>query len=347
MPDGPAATITATAVEIAAIQPITEPGKQILRAKQVQPIAFSSVRSEIIVFTKRVAPTTKKQLASVPQIIDDIQIRYRQGVQNPIGAEPPQPFGGPAYIVRKIGRDDFYTCGSSISVGNNREAGTLSCLVKSSAGVLHGLSNNHVTGGCNHAGLGLPILAPGVFDVAPNGLPPFTLGFHSHSLPFVSGSADNVDPKLNFDAAIFRIAAENLVSSYQGDSYDTPSVAGAMLDDMEVEKVGRTTQHTKGRVLGQIYGANSIQYAASLYQFSGPVAFEPTFAIAGVGQLFSDNGDSGSLITTVVGGQRIAVGIVVGGKNDGSAPGGKTTIALPILPILQGLGVTLTSGHNV
>jgi hypothetical protein len=179
-------------------------------------------------------------------------------------------------------------------------------------------------------------------------LPPFTLGFHSHSLPFVSGSVDNVDPKLNFDAAVFRIAGESLVSSYQGDSYDTPALAGAMVDNMEVEKVGRTTQHTKGRVIGQIYGANSIRYAAALYQFSGPVAFEPTFAIAGIGQLFSDSGDPGALITTVdASGQRIAVGIVVGGRTDGSAPGGKTTIALPILPILQGLGVTLVSGHNV
>ena len=47
------------------------------------------------------------------------------------------------------------------------------------------------------------------------------------------------------------------MSSYQGDAYDTPTQAGAMLDNMAVEKVGRTTQHTHGRVIGQIYGRSS------------------------------------------------------------------------------------------
>ncbi len=348
LPDGPVAPVTATPEEIATIKPVTELGKQILRAKQIQAIGFNGPRSEIVVFTKRVAPTSKKQAAAVPEMVDDVPIKYRQGAQNPIGDLPPQPFGGPAYIVRTIGQAKFYTCGSSVSVGNNRDAGTLSCLVRDNAGVLYGLSNNHVTGSCSYAGVGLPIVAPGIFDVAPNALPPFTLGFHSRSLPLVAGSADNVDPKANLDAALFRIAKEAVVSSYQGDSYDTPAQAGALLDNMDVEKVGRTTQHTRGRVISQIYGAHPIQYGIPLYQFSGFVAFDPVFAIAGVGQLFSDNGDSGALITTVdQSGQRIAVGIVVGGKNDKSAPGEKLTIALPILPILQGLGVTLVSGHNV
>jgi hypothetical protein len=89
-------------------------------------------------------------------------------------------------------------------------------------------------------------------------------------------------------------------------------------------------------------------YAAPLYSFSSIVSFEPVFAITGQTDLFSDSGDSGSLITSIdQAGQRIAVGIVVGGMNDGSAPGKKVTIALPIRPILTGLGVTLVSGHNI
>jgi hypothetical protein len=121
-----------------------------------------------------------------------------------------------------------------------------------------------------------------------------------------------------------------------------------MLDNMEVEKVGRATQHTKGRVIGQMYGAHPVQYSSTLYGFSGFVFFDPVFSIAGHGQLFSDQGDSGSLMTSIdQSGQRIAVGIVIGGMTDGSAPGGKTTIGLPILPILQGLGVTLVGRHNV
>jgi hypothetical protein len=164
----------------------------------------------------------------------------------------------------------------------------------------------------------------------------------------IPGSADNVDPKKNLDAAIFKIARDGDVSSYQGTAYDTPAQIGTLEANLEVDKVGRTTGHTRGRVIGQIHGAHPISYSAPLYGFNGVVSFDPVFAIAGQGGLFSDNGDSGALITTVDSqGQRIAVGIVVGGMNDGSAPGGKTTVALQIAPILTAFQAILVSGHNV
>jgi hypothetical protein len=121
----------------------------------------------------------------------------------------------------------------------------------------------------------------------------------------------------------------------------------AFADGMEVEKVGRTTGFTRGTVLGTIFGAHPVQYAAAIYGFSGVVYFEPVVAIHGKGAAFSDSGDSGSLITMRFNGQRFAVGIVVGGKSDSAAPGGRTTIALPIEPILLRLGISLVSGHNV
>ena len=348
MPDGPFAPVASSAPELALVQPVTDLGKQLLRAKNVQSLAFSSARSEIVVFTKKVAPQSKRLLEAVPFQIDDIAVKYRQGVQHPIGPEVTQPFGGPAYVIRAVGQSSCYTCGSSISVGNNREAGTLGCLVKDQAGSIYGLSNNHVTGGCSFAGVNLPIVAPGIFDVVPNGLAPFTIGFHSSSLPFVAGSADNVQAQANLDASIFRLVDPSSASSHQGTAYDTPITAGAMLDNIDVEKVGRTTQHTRGRVIGQMYGAHPVNYNSPLYGFSGTVYFDPVFAIVGQGQLFSDTGDSGALVTTLdQQGQRIAVGIVIGGKNDGSAPGGKTTIVLPILPILQAFGVSFVGGHNV
>jgi hypothetical protein len=348
IPDGPMAPVTSQAADLALVRPVTDLGKQILRAKQIQGVAFNEPRNEIVVFTKRVAPASKRQLASLPTMVDDVHIKYRQGVQTPIGGLPSAPFGGPAYTVRNVGAAAVYTCGSSISVGNFREAGTMGSLVRDAKGVMHGLSNNHVSGSCSFAGIGLPILAPGVFDVVPNALPPFTIGFHAASLPMIAGSVDNVNPKGNLDAAMFRIANEARVSSYQGTAYDTPAQAAPLTANIEVEKVGRTTGHTRGRVLGQIHGAHPILYSAALYNFTGVVSFDPVFAIVGIGDLFSDNGDSGALITTIdANGQRFAAGIVVGGMNDGSAPGGKTTIALPIQPILQALGATLITGHNI
>jgi hypothetical protein len=167
MPDGPTAPLKATPAELALIQPATDRGKQFLRAKQVQCVGFNEPLKKIIVFTKRVAPSSKKQLAALPATIDDIQIQYQQGVQNPIGAPPSVAHGGPSYIVRNVGGRNYYACGSSISVGNMRDGGTMGCLVRDATGVIYGLSNNHVTGSCNFAGVGLPILAPAVVDVAP------------------------------------------------------------------------------------------------------------------------------------------------------------------------------------
>lgn len=347
MPDAQAQP-TSTAADYAKIQNVTDKGRQLLRAKGVQAIASNDVRDRIIVFTKRATPASKKQLALLPTAIDNIEIEYRQGVQQPIGTAPILPFGGPAYIIRNSGGANRYTCGSSISVGNFREAGTLGCLVRDAQGEVFGLSNNHVSGSCSFAGIGLPILAPGVFDVVPNGLPPFTIGFHHVSLPMVSGAPDNVQWMNNSDAAIFKLANPAQVSSFQGSFYDTPAAVGPLSDDLQVEKVGRTTGRTSGRVIGQVFGAFGISYTAAQYGFAGVVYFEPVYSIVGIGAAFSAGGDSGSLITSVdENGVRNAVGIVVGGMQDSKAPGECITIALPIAPILQNLGVTLLSGHNV
>ncbi|CAM3264362.1 Peptidase S1 domain-containing protein [Sphingomonas antarctica] len=348
MPDGPVSPVSSAALEMGLVQPVTDAGKLLLRTKQVKAVSFNEKRGEIIAFLKRAAPTSKKLISQLPAFVDDVPIRYRMGVPSQIGNEPPQPFGGPPFVMRTVAGQEFFTCGSSISVGNFRDAGTLSCLVRDAAGQMFGLSNNHVTGSCSYAGIGLPIVAPGVIDVVPNGLNPFTLGFHAKALPLVAGAADVVDPKGNSDAAIFSIRDEGLVSSFQGNAYDTPGAVDDLIDNMDVEKVGRTTGHTRGRVLGQLHGAFSVSYHATAYGFSGSVPLDPVFAISGAADLFSDSGDSGSLITALdANGQRIAVGIVVAGMADTTAAGGKITIALPIKPILAALQVTLVCGHNI
>ena len=341
--------VTSQPDELAAIAPVNEAGKQLLRAKQIQAVAFNEPQRQIVVFTRRAIPTSKKALNALPQAVDDVAIKYRQGAQEPVGDLPAQPFGAPPYVMRASGGSRRYTCGSSVSVGNFRDAGTLGCLLKNAGGDLFGFSNNHVTGACSFAGVGLPIVAPGIFDVIPGGLYPFTIGLHQQSLPMVTGSPDNVNHMANFDAAIFKLLDADQVTSFQGNAYDTPAMIEAIAPDLLVEKVGRTTGCTHGKVIGQLYGPHAITYNSPLYGFTGLVYFEPVFAIVGTGgNLFADSGDSGSLITTVNGqGERKAVGIVVGGMTDKSAPGGKTTIGLPIEPILKQFGVALVSGHNV
>lgn len=341
------APVISVATDFLHISPISDAGKAILRSKQILSICYSESKKEIVVMLKRAAPKTKPQLAKLPGLISDVKIIYRQGESNINGLLPAQPFGSPPYRLRSNPTGDKYTCGSSISVGNFQGAGTLGCLVRDVSGRLFGLSNNHVSASCSHADVGLPILAPGIFDVSAMGLPPFTIGFHERSLPMIPGSVSNVDPLLNSDAAIFSIRDPNLVTSYQGIFYDTPGQAIDLVDGIVVEKVGRTTGYTKGRVLGPQYGSVPVAYSVPHHNFTGFVSFAHVHAVVGEGSIFSDSGDSGSLVTTVdPSGNRFAVGLVFAGRNDSAAPGEKTSLILPIKPILEALGVTLVTGHN-
>lgn len=334
-----------TAQELGLVTPSYEAGKLLLRSKRVIGVGFNGSTGEIVAYTRLAAPA-KKALSSVPTRLDGFKVVYRQGNITSVGEHPPAPFGGPAYHVHQSNGQDFYACGSSISVGNTVDAGTLGALVKDASGTLFGLSNNHVSGSCSCADVGLPIVAPGIIDVAAGSLAPFTVGLHRKSLPMLLGAPSTVSIAQNTDAAIFEITAASSLSSMQGSVYDTPIDVEDIAPGMMVEKVGRTTGHTRGYVVSEMYGPVDVGYSAKQYGFSGSMYFEGVMLINGTSELFSDNGDSGSLITSIVGGKRVAVGLVFAGAVDTKAPGGKVTLALPLKPILDSLRVSLVGGHN-
>jgi hypothetical protein len=173
----------------------------------------------------------------------------------------------PYYIM-----DGLYTCGSSIGVGNNRSAGTLGSLVHDESGQLFGLTNNHVTGGCNNTRQGLPILAPGVMDVMENIRSPFTIGLHHSVLTLRQGEPTAIDHKENTDAALLEILNPNAVSSMQGDLYDTPDKHADPEPEMEVEKVGRTTGFQQGIIESEIVGPWPLTYKTVTYHSPDEVA---------------------------------------------------------------------------
>lgn len=345
--DSRPASLTSTEAEISLLGQTDDRAKDILRRRGIHGVMFNESDAEVVVLTRKAKPT-KKQLDLLPTDVSGVRVIYRQGSPTVIGVEKPRSYGAPTFRVRVANGDERYACGSSISQGNCAEAGTLGCLVRDPAGVLYGLSNNHVSGGCSHANVGLPILAPGVFDVAPLSHDPFTIGYHERALDMIIGIPDNVDPKKNLDAAIFKIADESRVTSHQGHAYDTPSSSIPIQAGMMVEKIGRTTGHTHGKVVGQWYGAFPVTYSIDAHQFKGRVFFDPVYVVDGATELFADHGDSGALVTSEDStGNRRAVGVVVGGMKDGTAKGGAISLVLPIEPILKNLGVTLASGHNV
>lgn len=343
-PSTATAPVPMTPERQALLPQISDAGRTVLRTKLIEHIVLNEPKQTIYVFTKRAKPS-KKQLALLPQAIGQSAIEYRQGTATEIGGSPPTARGKPFYVV-KSANADCYACGGSVSLGNALDAGTLGALVKNADGVLLGLSNNHVTGGCNYAAGQMPIVAPGVLDVSPLGYDPRTLGYHERSLPLVAGLPGTAPVADNLDAAVFRVRDPSLVSSMQGDSYDTPTTTKPIEAGMAVEKVGRTTGHTQGVVLGVSREPMPINYESKGvgFTFMGHVFFDPLWVVEGKSGVFSEPGDSGSLITTQVDGARHALGLLVGGM---SGPQGRDySFIVPIESILARLSVQLVGGHN-
>ncbi|WP_417861911.1 hypothetical protein [Vreelandella venusta] len=326
--------------------PIGAEAESILRSKGLVSISYNEQERIVYIYTKR--KVTKAQLKVLPLSHMQCSILYPQGSIEDIGSQAANSQGTPYHTKLTTSGALLYACGSSISPGNSFSAGTLGSLVMDANGQLHGLSNNHVTGACSHSPHKLPIMAPGVVDVTPYGIDPFTLGHHAKVLEMRAGTVGNIDVFENSDAAIFSIKDRNMVTSMQGNFYDTPSQVTDPIEGMLVEKVGRTTGHTKGRIVGRELTPLNVHSTASNYGFSASIWFAHLFTIHGLNDLFSDGGDSGSLIvTTDQKGEKHAVGLLFAGGGDSTAPGGKRTLMLPLKPILQKLGVTLVSGHNV
>jgi hypothetical protein len=196
--------------------------------------------------------------------------------------------------------------------------------------------------------MALPIIAPGVLDVVPNARDPFAIGYHARTLEMKAGTQGNVNIFDNTDAAIFEIRNPDLVSSMQGTVFDTPAEVAAPVDGMSVEKVGRTTGYTKGTIVGRELMPIRVTVAAPQYQFQALVYFANAYIIHGEADMFSDGGDSGSLVVHAkADGTREAVGLIFAGGPDSKAPGNVRSFMLPLEPILARLGVTLVTGHHV
>lgn len=243
-------------------------------------------------------------------------------------------------------------CGSSIGLGNQRNAGTLTALARDVSGTLFGLSCNHVIGGCSIAQPGTPVVSPGIQDVSAEHKEINVIGIYAlpaqmaQGLPSVSGTGKNRD------LACFQISKKSTVSSLQGTgdgSYDTPTTfATSIHRGMPVKKWGRSTGLTDGVIeyIGKGQSPEPIDYNIICYYgpmysqvFKGTVYYDRVYTVAG--SPFSVGGDSGALVVTDNPSQKEEiVGVVIAG-------GSKKSILLPIKPALKELKLELVSGHNV
>lgn len=215
----------------------------------------------------------------------------------------------PVYDLSALARP--VECGTS--VGHfNITAGTLGCLVKKTAGdekEIFILPNNHVLADSNQATIGDNIIEPGKLD---QGTEP--IAKLSDFEPIA------LDDKPNFiDAAIAKVINNDDVRASIltiGNVQQPPMMAAVY---QSVRKHGRTTGHTIG-VIMDIAADVRVRFGQKIANF------EDQLTIQGVNGLFSQGGDSGSLIVDAM--TRRPLGLLFAG-------GGNQTFACPIDKVLS------------
>lgn len=196
-------------------------------------------------------------------------------------------------------------------------AGTFGALVKDEDGKTYILSNNHVLADEGQLDPGAPIFQPGLLD---HGNPATDQIAKLTTFIPLDPSAPN-----KVDCAIAEVLDPSLVNPnilFIGKP-NTPAEAQL---DMTVQKFGRTTSYTVGRI-------TSIDTDVKVGYETGTFAFGGQIIVTGLnGSSFSAAGDSGSLIVQRPGNH--AVGLLFAGSSS-------HTIANHIGDVLEALSVTL------
>jgi len=201
-------------------------------------------------------------------------------------------------------------------------AGTLGGFVRV-GGRLAILSNNHVLAARGAASVGDAVLQPGPAD----GGDPAT----DRVATLTAFERFTADGRANLvDAAVAVVDAE--VPLEPGRFPGGPLGAEPLqVDDVEpdeqVEKVGRTTGHTVGRVSAVEVDGVAVQYDQAIYTFDDQVEID------GVTGGFSAGGDSGSVIWRSA--DRAPLGLLFAGSETGGHAGGGVTFANPLATVLS------------
>jgi hypothetical protein len=203
-------------------------------------------------------------------------------------------------------------------------AGTLGCLV-TKGGTKYILSNNHVMANSNNANINDQILQPGPFDGGQVDVD--RIADLSQFVTIKFDGSDNV-----VDAAIADVVNDADVTGAtdpNAGSYGKPRTATVSASvNMNVQKYGRTTKHTNGKVQA-INATVNVNYGEE----SGVARFVNQIVIGGGN--FSAGGDSGSLIVARGGSNdRKPVGLLFAGSSS-------STIANPINAVLSAFSVTV------
>jgi hypothetical protein len=188
------------------------------------------------------------------------------------------------------------------------------------------LSNNHVFANRNLAEIGDNVLQPGVADGGSD--PDHAIG-QLHDFEPIEFCSGVTCPTNTIDAAIAVTSSENLGTATPEGGYGSPrsNTVEARLNQ-QVQKYGRTTGHTIGRVTG-INATVNVNYRTGVARFVDQIMISGS-------RTFSAGGDSGSLIVTkgLLTGDRNPVGLLFAGS-------ATNTIANPIDAVLDRFKITI------
>ncbi len=210
-----------------------------------------------------------------------------------------------------------------ISTGNEGEcsSGTIGARVKDGAGNVYALSNNHVYAMENKAPLGSRVLQPGRYDTS-------CVFYESNVIGYLTNFvAMDYSGNNTMDAAIAITSAEQLGKATPSNGYGMPkSVTVAAQLNAAVQKYGRTTSLTKGRI-SAINGTVKVTYGAGTATFVNQIFVSSS-------KPFIKAGDSGSLLVTDPG--RNPVGLIFAVHSSGTF-----AVASLIDAVLSAFGVTI------
>jgi|SRR6218665_866749 len=196
-------------------------------------------------------------------------------------------------------------------------AGTLGCFVEDEKKKIYILSNNHVLANSNRGKYKDEILQPGLMDGGKKTKDiiaelSYLVELERSGLNRMDAAIAEVLPEMKYDFAFGKKKINGVIDPVNG---------------MKVEKLGRSTGHTRGRITTRNL---DIQV-----DFDGKaVDFIDQFEVKGNrGTMFCDAGDSGALIYQKDTMQ--AVGLLFAGTDDG------TTFATPIGEVLDTFSVRI------
>jgi hypothetical protein len=192
---------------------------------------------------------------------------------------------------------------TGVSTGNKDQcsAGTIGARVRN-GNTVYALSNNHVYALENNAPINSEVLQPGRFDSNCANDPNNVIGTLTDYEPIIFGGLNTID------AAIAISSTADLGNATPGDGYGTPiSVIVQASLNQKVQKYGRTTSLTKGRITG-IHASVFVGYSSGTALFVDQIIVESNKPVIKAG-------DSGSLLVTDP--DRNPVGLLFAGNQSG------------------------------